>query len=48
MRDDEACAGSHVLSYEKGIAVESNILLILPAPYVAGFSALRLKPGKNH
>lgn len=38
---------TYVLSYEKGIAENSNTLLILPAPYVEDFSALCLKPGKN-
>lgn len=38
---------TYVLSYEKGIAEHSNALLILPAPYVEGFSGPCLKPGKN-
>lgn len=38
----------YVLSYGNGIEERSNILLILPVPYVEGFSGLCLKPGKTH
>lgn len=42
------CRVTYVLSYENGIEEKSNILLILPVPYVEGFSGLCLKPGKIH
>lgn len=37
----------YVLSYENSIEEKSNILLILPVPYVEDFSGLHLEPGKT-